>query len=412
MRLPHRAARGLGPNFRGLWTATALSNLSDGIFLVALPLVAVELTRSPVLVSLAPFALTLPWLTFALAAGVLADRMDRRWLMITASLGRVLVISALGVVAWFDQLHLALLYLGAFLLGSAETFFDTSSQSIVPALVERQDLSRANGRIYAARVVMNQFVGSPLGGALVAVAVTTAFLAPAGLYLAAATVMWLISGTYSSVRGRRGSLVAEAREGLVHLWRVPYLRRMAVFAGTANLASWAFMSVFVLFAVGAASRMHLSEYGYGILLTMLAVGAVVGSFIVEPLQRRWTPAVLLTGATVVDSIASATPVLTANPVVVGAAFVILGVSATVASVLITSLRQRFVPDELLGRVNASFALIGRGATPVGAVLGGAIAAAIAPRGVFLVVSALSLLLAFVTARVRVSHPPAQRYSAT
>src|SRR4029453_2561076 len=144
------ARRGLGASFHRLWGASALSNLADGIFAVALPLLATDLTRSPGVVAGVAFAQRLPWLLFALVAGALADRLDRRRTMINVELLGMVVIGAVAVLVALDVASIPMLYVAAAVLGVGETLYDTAAQSAITAVVGKDDLSRANGRLYAA----------------------------------------------------------------------------------------------------------------------------------------------------------------------------------------------------------------------------------------------------------------------
>ena len=129
------------------------------MFQVALPLLALRITRSPAEIAGVVLAARLPWLVFALHAGALADRLDRRRTMVNVDLARALLIGVLAVIAVSESERLWILYLVAFALGIGETLFDTAAQSVLPTVVTGRDLSRANGRLMAAEVTMNRFVG-------------------------------------------------------------------------------------------------------------------------------------------------------------------------------------------------------------------------------------------------------------
>ncbi|MFD1499777.1 MFS transporter, partial [Streptosporangium lutulentum] len=158
----------LGIAYWRLWTSSGLSNLADGIFKIALPLVAIRFTDSPTLIAGLTFALTLPWLLFALQAGALADRLDRRRAMLCANTVRAVLLAALTLTVVVGIGSIWALYIIAICVGVAETVYDTSAQSILPQVVSRDLLSRANGHLHAAELAANQFVGPPLGGFLVA----------------------------------------------------------------------------------------------------------------------------------------------------------------------------------------------------------------------------------------------------
>ena len=190
----------LGPTYRKLFTASALSNLADGIFQVALPLLALRITRSPGAVAGVALAARLPWLLFALQAGALADRLDRLRTMVRVDVARVVLIGGLAVVVALEHESLLLLYVVAFALGIGETLFDTAAQSIIPMVVDRKELDRANGRLYGMEMVMNQFVGPPLGGVLAGAAIALAFTGSALAYVLAFVALAADQGLVPAVR--------------------------------------------------------------------------------------------------------------------------------------------------------------------------------------------------------------------
>lgn len=391
MRLP-RLLGGLTRRFGCLWGSYALANLADGMVLVGLPLIAVQLTRSPVLVAGTMVALTLPWFLFGLFAGALADLLDRRKLMIYANVPRVVVLAVLGLAAWGNLLNIPLLYAGAFVLGTTEALFDTSGQALVPMLVDRARFRQANGRLFGTRVVMNEFVGAPLAGALVAFAVSVALFTPGLLYLLAPIALFLVRGQYKPRRDGRSTIRADVREGLVGLWRNRTVRMLAVFAGVANLADDAFMSVFVLFAVGAGSALGLAESFYGVLLTATAVGATAGALTLGRLERYLGTKVLLVASSVGLAAGLAIPGALPYLFTVAGALFVTGFSGATLSVVSISLRQELIPESMLGRVSASFRMIAFGTRPLGGLLGGGLTAAIGLRPMFLVCAGAILLV--------------------
>ena len=163
----------LGRSFNLVWTASAISNIGDGIMGAAFPLLVASVTRDPLLVSGANVIGRLPWFLFALISGALVDRMDRRRVMIWTDVFRAVVVGGLALLVASDQAGLAVIYGVAFLLGSAETLFDTSAEAIIPKLVPADDLTSANGRLQATEWLAGTFVGPPVGAALFAMAAAT-----------------------------------------------------------------------------------------------------------------------------------------------------------------------------------------------------------------------------------------------
>lgn len=386
-------------NFPRLIVGSAFSNLADGVLQVALPLLAVELTDSPGWVAGVAFARTLPWLLFALQAGALADRLDRRRTMAMVQAARVVIVAALAALTALDQGHLAVLYIAAFALGIAETLFDTSAQSIVPAVVGRgDDLSRSNGRLYAVEIIMNQFVGPPLGGFLSGIAIALAMGSSSAAYVVAGLAVASLTGTYRPERsGPTTRLRTDIAEGLRYLWGNRVLRQLAMTVGGLNLGSNAVFAVLPVFAV-APGPLGLSEFGYGTLLAFAALGSLIGSAIAAPLERRLGRSLIL----VISVVGCGIPLLlfaTGNVAVVGFAGLMEGVAVILWNVVTVSLRQRIVPDELLGRLNASYRLVAWGTMPIGAAIGGVLAELTSIRTVFIVAGVGTLLIALPTIRI-------------
>jgi MFS family permease len=381
-------------SFSRLLTGSALSNLADGVFQVALPLLAVTLTRSPGLVAGVALAQRLPWLVVALPAGAFADRLDRRRTMFRVESVRVVVMGGLALVVALDVASMPILYVAALVLGVGETFFDTAAQSILPSIVDRDQLSLANGRLQAVELTTNSFIGPSLGGLLAAAALTAAFAASAGAYLVSTICIISISGSFRPERsGPPTKIRADIAEGLRFVWRNPVLRTLGIMLGTTNLAFMAHFSVFVLFATGP---MGLSKTGYGLLLAASALGGVGGSWAGPWLERRVGRARCLIGAIVLFGASLAVPAITTDVIAVGASFIVASFGSVVWNVITVSLRQRITPDALLGRMNSAYRLLGWGTMPIGAALGGAIAEWSSLRTTFVVAALLHvpLLLGF------------------
>jgi MFS family permease len=384
----------LGRNFRKALAASGFANLADGVFQVALPLLAVQLTRSPLLIAGITVAARLPWLLLSLPAGALADRLDRRQTMLRVNLVRTVLLGGLALAVAADLATLPLLYAVALLLGAAETLFDTSAQSLLPALVPREALTRANSRLYAVELVANVFVGPPLGGLLAGVALAMAFGLPAAAYLAGAGCLALVAGSFRPAgAGPAGStrLRDDIAEGARFLWRHPVLRQLAVMLGVTNMAFTAQEAVLVLFVV-APGPMGLSEAGFGALSAALGVGALVGTWVAARVEGRLGRVRTLVLSLLLSSASMAVPAVTTGPLPVGASMAVAGLAVVLWNVVTVSLRQRITPDRLLGRVNAGYRLVGWGTMPLGALVGGAVAEALGLRAVFVLTAAATLLL--------------------
>jgi MFS family permease len=387
-----RATTALGARYWQFWVVSALSNAADGILKVALALVAIQLTRSPALIAGLSFALTLPWLLAALPAGALADRLDRRRAMLAANGMRASLVAVLVLVELLHANSIWVLYMAAFGVGLAETLHDTCGQSILPQIVPRDRLTRANAHLYGAEVVSNQFVGPSVAGFLGAVGAAWAFSTPVALWLVAAAILLSIHGTFRTQQRLGSSLTADIAEGLRFLWRHRLLRTLAVMTGVYNLASNSMLAIFPLFAVGPDSAMRLSGPAYGLLMATIAVGSVIGSLVAEFIQRVLGRAptlilTILTGALLLSS-----PALSQDPFVIGGIFLLGGIGAVLWNVIAVSLRQRVTPAGLLGRVNSAYRLVSWGTMPLGSVVGGLVAQLLGLPAVFLIMGILTLSL--------------------
>lgn len=382
----------LGSSFWKLLTSSGLSNLADGVFKLAIPLVAIRYTQEPVLIAGLSLVASLPWLLFALQAGALADRLDRRKIMLAANITRGALVAAVATAVLLGVESIWVLYAVALFVGTAETLYDTSAQSILPQVVDRSQLSRANGRLYAAEMTANQFIGPPLGGLLVAAGAVIAFAVPAGLWLVAVGALLLVRGNFRVHRDAPASMRSEIMVGLRFLWKNTVLRTLAFMTGLFNLTSSAAFAIFVLYAAGPTSAMGLTDAQVGILFTTTAIGSLLGSFLAERIERVIGRSLSLVVAIIAGAAFIITPAFTANPFIVGAAFFVGGFGVVLWNVVAVSLRQRITPDRLLGRVNSGYRLLAWGTMPLGAALGGVLGQFLGLPPVFLIMGIATLAI--------------------
>jgi MFS family permease len=371
---PDRPRGGLGPEFRKLWAASALSNLGDGVALVAAPLLAAALTHDPALVAGLTFAQRLPWLLFALLSGALADRLDRRRAMAAVGVMRVALIGLLGIAVLLNVASMPLLYAVFFLLGTGETLFDIAAAAVLPAVVPRDELPRANARLAGTAIVTNQFVGPPLGGLLFATAVALPFLLGAGGLAAAAALIMALRGTFTVARVvdvPPTDLRSQIVEGIRWLWRHRLLRTLALTLGLLDMTLVAQSAIMVLFA---RERLGLGPEGFGVLSATYGVGGVLGGFIAHRVVGWLGAGRTLRLAVVIEAVVPATLALSTSPLLAGLVLVFFGIHAVVWGALLTSLRQELTPSHLRGRVDSAYRFIQNGVAAPGAVLGGLLAA--------------------------------------
>ncbi|MGI8532502.1 MAG: MFS transporter, partial [Geodermatophilaceae bacterium] len=217
----------LGTGFRWLLASSWTSNLGDGIAIAAGPLLVASQTHDPLLVALAALAQWLPPLVFGLYAGALADRLDRRLIVITVDLARVGVLVVLCLTIATDAISIAVVLACLFLLGTAEVFADNTTATLLPMLVHRDDLAIGNSRLVTGFITVNQLAGPPLGAALFAAGMVWPFLGEAVLVgLGALLVSRILLPVHGRRRDERGRLRHDIGEGLRWAWAHPAVRTL------------------------------------------------------------------------------------------------------------------------------------------------------------------------------------------
>ena len=378
-----------GSGFAKLWGATAVSNVGDGVYATALPLLAASLTRDPLLVSLVSFAEWLPWLLFGLLSGALLDRWDRRRVMWTVDAARFAIVGGLALAVLMDRASIALLAAVGFLLGTGQTLVDTGAHSILPALVSRdaQRLERANGRLAGTQIVTQELAGPPVGGLLFSLTAWVPFAVDAVSFAAGSALVASIRGHFGPATGelgsdgRRTTLRSEIAEGLRWLAAHRVLRATAAMVAVVNLLAAGGGAVMVLFA---QERLGLDAVGFGLLLSGSAVGGVLGSLVAARSVAVVGTARIIVGAMIVSALAFLAFGLSSDPRLAGVLMGVVGFMTVVFNVVVGALRQALTPDRLLGRVISAFRLFSYGSVPVGSLLGGVLARSFGLRAPFLV----------------------------
>ncbi|MFJ8082976.1 MFS transporter [Streptomyces sp. NPDC096205] len=386
----------LGRPFRRLWASTAASNAGDGITRTLLPLLVVAHHPDPAAVAGLTTVNMLPWLLFALPAGVLVDRVDRRLIVLGSNVVRAAALLGAALVLADDR-PLALLYALAFVLGVAETLADTAAPAMLPRLVDERQLERANGRLSATQTVLNEMAGPPLAGLLVGLASAAALAAGGTMYaLAALPLLGLAplarAGRPEGPSGVRGGVLRDIRAGLGFVLGHRTLRLTLAASALYGLVFSATFSMLVLLSDRA---LGLDGTGYGLLLAAGSVGAVAGSWLAPRAADRLTTVRLARWSLVASGALYAVLGLVRQPVLAALVLAVNGVFMMGWNIPVMSLRQRLTPEELQGRVMSVSRLCSWGSMPVGATLGGLLAAALSVPAVFVVcgtVLALGALL--------------------
>ena len=368
--------------FQRFITASAMTNLADGVAVVAWGWIASLLTRDALLVALVPVALRLPWALLALPAGVLTDRVDRRRLIVAMDGVRGVAFAGAALALWLalpleaapatgvsaPGLYAALL-LAALVVGGAEVFRDNAAQTMLPALVPPAQLERANGQLWSAELLTNALIGPALGAFLIGLWLPLAFGLNALAYGLAMLLVAGLAGQFKAVRTDRRGWRAEIGEGFAFLRGVPLLRTLAWTTGFWNLFHNMMMIALVLHT---QENLGLSAATYGLMLAGGAVGGIAGSLLGERIVGALGPVRTMRWAMVASPLGFAVIALAPGPMTVAVAFAAMEFAGLVWNVVSVSTRQRMIPNAIMGRVNSLYRLLAWGMIPVGLVLSGGI----------------------------------------
>jgi MFS family permease len=369
---PTAAPASLGRDFRFLLAASLGSTLGDGALLAAMPLLARTLTDDPKLVAWVTTAATLPWLLLSLVGGALADRLDRRRLMLAAQGAQALLVGIVALLASLDVINIWMLYVLAFGLASAEILFTNSTQALVPTIVGTGNLERANGRLVAAVSVSKEFAGPPLGAALFALALPLPFWLNTATFLLSVVLISRIRAARRVPRAAGGpTLLRDVVIGLRWLGRHRLPLTLTAVAGAGNFCEAMALSTLVLFA---HDLLHVGDRGYGLLLAAMAAGGILGSLVAgRVVERVGGLRVAIVVQIVGPLVWLAIGLFGRDPVTVVLLFTVFSVALAMWNVVSYSTRQRVVPDELLGRVSGAGRMASYGGLPLGALVGGFLA---------------------------------------
>ena len=400
---PPPPADRLGANYFKLFGASTISNLGDGIGAIAYPWLASAVTRDPVLIALVAAVQRLPWLVFSLPAGVITDRMSRRTLMVRANATRFLLtmgvafivlgkqgelpgpdeLSENATAAVDDSVLYVVILIATLLLGIAEVFYDNAAQTFMPAIVHKDNLEKANGRLWSIEQVTNTFAGPPLAALLLAVAFSLPFYVDAATFLISAILVWSIPKAAADRRrsapppadtdadGAPTSWREELKAGFRWLWSHELLRPMAIILGILNALGMMSFAILVLFA---QEVLDTSPTEFAIMNTGGAIGGIVGGWTASNIAKKIGSGGSLWVTMLVGGATTAAIGLFNWWPGVWLMFAIYMLVAVLWNVITVSLRQSIIPDHLLGRVNSVYRFFAWGMMPIGSIIGGVVVA--------------------------------------
>jgi MFS family permease len=384
--------------FLKFWAGSAISDVGSQVTMLAVPLIAaLTLDATPWQMGLLSAAGMAPILFIGLFTGVWVDRVRRRPVMIATDVGRALLLLAVPLAAMTGVLRIEILYAVLLLTGALTVLFDVAHLSFVPSLVTADRLVEANSKLQSTTAAA-QVAGPGVGGVLVSL-LTAPFtlLVDALSFLLSAVCIARTRVVESAPERRtaRAEVLREIAEGVRVVVHHRILGALAGASATTSLFGRMFLAVYVLYMTRV---LGLSAMGVGLVFATGGVGSLAGSLVSGPLTRRFGPGPTMIGAQAAFGLTGMLVPLAvlvpawALPMIVASEFA-QWMAILVYYVNAISVRQAITPDRLQGRVNATMRFLAGGANPIGAVIGGALGAAIGVP-LTLVVASFGMLLGF------------------
>jgi predicted MFS family arabinose efflux permease len=361
----------LGTGFRWLVGSSWVTNLGDGMLIASGPLLVASQTRNPVLVSAAMLALTAPWLVVGLLAGALADRLDRRVVMMVANAVRGTVLAGLCVTIVTGDVNIAVVLVSMVALGTAETFVDATAGTLTPMLVDKRDLGIANARLMTGMITGNQLLGPAVGALLFSVGMVWPFALTVVCIAVGVVLVSRIGTPPGAVRaGVDTHIRQDIADGVRWLMGNPPVRTLAIIIVVFNVTWAAPWSVLVLWAL---ERVGIDEAGFGLLTTASALGGLLATSSYGRLERLVPLATLMRTVLLAEVLFHLAMALTTSAWAAYPLMFFFGAYAFVWGTLSQAVRQRAVPSELQGRVGSVYMICVMGGMLAGSLIGGVIA---------------------------------------
>ena len=367
----------LGPAFNRLFSASVISNLSDGLLAVAAPLLAISLTKDPILISMLSAFVMLPWLLFAIPIGLIVDRSNKRLLITFTNSIRFITAGLVALAISTDTITIYWLLLATFLIGTCEVATDTAAQSLIPVILEKKNFEKANSRMNIAETVIQNFIGAPLSGFLYATAIVLPFILNSLGFLIAAFFVFMIpahlisqgSSAETPVTEKK-SFISEIKFGLNYLWNDRPLRRLVATTTSLGLFYSLSTSTLILFIT---EILEVQAKYFGVLMAGAGSGGVLGGILTPILSKKFGRGAVLAIAIFISSITVIFQGLSPNVWVFGVIGFISTFAITNWNILLMSCYQVLIPAELYGRIHGARRTFVWGVMPIGALLGGVIA---------------------------------------
>lgn len=366
----------MSPAFNRMWAASIVSNLADGVLGAAAPLLAISLTDNTVLISALGAMVMLPWLLFAIPIGALVDRLDRRFILAGSNAIRSAIVGfvALGVATG----HVTIYWLiaASFIIGACEVAADTTSQSLIPQILEKESYEKGNSRLSISETVVQGFIGSPLSGALYAIAVYLPFFFNSFGYVVSAILALSIPIKYlqdvrtESAAKVKKNFIEDMKFGIHYLYNHKILRRIVVTTSVIGVCYSMGTATMVLFLV---KELEMPKPLFGVILTIQGLGAIAGSVIAPKASKKFGRSQMMTFGIFFSSLVLLGQGFSPNIYVFVALATFGAFSISQWNILLMATYQTVIPNDLYGRIHGTRRTIVWGMMPFGSLLGGALA---------------------------------------
>jgi MFS family permease len=370
--------KSLGPAFNRMWGASLLTNLADGVLMAAAPLLAVTLTKNPVLISLLSALVMLPWLLFAIPIGAIVDRVDRRFLLAGSNAVRFVIAALIALSISTHTITIYFLFIATFLIGICEVTADTTSQSLIPQILDKSQFEEGNSRLQVSEMVIQGFIGTPISGFLYAVAIylpfaanSLGFLVAAGL-AASIPVKFLQDIRTEENADKKSDFIGEMKFGIQYLYRDKLLLRLVVTTASIGLCYSMATSTIILFML---NEMNLKPSLFGLALSIQGSGAILGGILAPKLSATFGRSKVMALSIFLSSFFVLLEGFSPNIYVLIALATIGSFAITNWNILLMATYQSVIPVHLFGRIHGTRRTIVWGLMPIGSVLGGFIAKA-------------------------------------
>ena len=366
----------MNPAFNRMWASSIISNLADGVMLAAVPLLAISLTDSPVLISLIGAMVMLPWLLFAIPIGAIVDRVDRRYIFAGANASRSVVVGVLALLIALDHVTIFWLLAAAFIIGVCEVAADTTAQSLIPQILEEKDFEKGNSRLQISETVIQGFIGAPISVFIYAAAIYLPFFINSLGFAISALLALTIPVKYLQDIRQEGEekterrFVADMKFGIAYLFNQKVLRRLVVTTATIGLCYAMGSATMVLFII---KELGLQERFFGVILAIEGVGAILGALVASRTSSKFGRSKVMTFAIIASSAVLLIQGFSPNIYIFVALATFGGFVISQWNILLMATYQTVIPKELYGRIHGTRRTLVWGAMPLGSLLGGVLA---------------------------------------